>query len=59
MQNGFIAMSLTSADQTLLVWQKIVDGQAVAYVDKAGAGIDLPEVYEMTVVSTDLLETLA
>ena len=56
MQNGFIEMSLVYAGQTVLIWQKIVDGQAMAYVDKSGAEIEMPDIYEMFVVSGDLLE---
>lgn len=56
MQKGFIAMSLVYAGQTKLVWQKIVDSQSVAYVDKSGAEIEMPDTYEMSVVSGDLLE---
>lgn len=49
-------MSLVYAGQTKLVWQKIVDSQSVAYVDKSGAEIEMPDTYEMSVVSGDLLE---
>ena len=56
MYSGFVAMILIAAGEVRPIWQKIVDGQAVAYVDESGAEIVLPDVYEMTVVSGDLLE---
>ena len=62
--SGFIEMLLKDGKTERRVWQKITDGQVVSYVanqvvtyvDAAGAEIDLPEVYEMTVVSGELLE---
>ena len=62
--SGFIEMLLNDGLTERRVWQKITDGQVVSYVasqvvtyvDAAGVEIDLPDSYEMTVVSGELLE---
>ena len=62
--SGFIEMLLIEGKTTRRVWQKIMDdqkvtivvSQVVTYVDEFGAEIDLPDSYEMTVVSGELLE---
>lgn len=61
---GFIEMLLNDGLTERRVWQKTTDSQVVSYVasqvvsyvDVSGAEIALPEVYEMTVVTGDLLE---
>ena len=53
----FMSVVLDVDNQKTLMWQKteanahiVVTSQVVSYVDANGTPLDLPEVYEMTVV---------
>lgn len=55
---GFMEVSVHSDGKVFRAWQNIVEGVVLGYVDAAGEPLNLPQVYEMAVISGDLVEEI-
>lgn len=57
---GFIEMdfSFGGASSSETIWQQIEEGEVVGYFKADGTPVELPEIYEMRVASSDILPSI-
>ncbi len=51
---GYIEVVATVAGQTHRIWQQVIGGRVTGHVDGAGKPFELPELFEMEVVTGEL-----
>jgi hypothetical protein len=56
---GYYLAEVQTGSALLMVWQQIIDGTVVGYMDQDGQPIDLIAPYEMRLVDGTLREAMA